>query len=159
MGVVIIRSGEEKITESCLFVHKYLYGRIMELKVELDAMDPQLPGSILKMYGRPVAKAPGDPNITEQFALMKVTSPQARELEAKSELKETLDRVIHAMTDEEQQFVRLAYKKELPRDSVIRKMELNRRRYYDLRERVLHKTWKEVDQIDEERLHEALVWE
>lgn len=130
--------------EDALYAIKYIPGRIMELQIELDAMIPPSPGSVLKMTGRPVAKTPFDTSETETWGIKRALSKEGQEMAAKQTLNSTLRQWVAELPAEEKEFVRLVYGKELPRHAVIRELDITLRKYYRLRERVIGQAWERI---------------
>jgi len=137
-----------KRAEECLYCYKYLTGRIARLEMEQDDIMPPSPGSVLKMVGRPVAKAPGDPSQTETWGILRATSRQAREITAKRQLQDIVRQLKNDLPIRDSEFIRLKYDKELPARSVMRELGIKKRAYHYLRERVLKRLWQRVSKID-----------
>ncbi len=150
---------QARLCEDALYAVKELPRHIWQLEIEIGAICPKSPGSVLKMTGRPVAKTPFDTSETETFGILRATCRQAQELGAKLRLNNTLRQMVTELPDREQQFVRLAYGKELQKSSVIKRMDINTRQYYRLRERVLRATWNRIKNMGAELDLALELWE
>ena len=126
---------------------KYLPGQIEALRIEVDSMLPQTPGSILKMTGRVVAKSPFDTSETEDWGIKRVIAREGQELAAKQELNTVLRQWASELTEEDSRFVRLVYGKEWPRHTVIRELGITPRQYYRIRERILQQVWWRIKHL------------
>ncbi len=136
-----------RLTEECLYARKFLYGKMQELAIALDAMVPKSPGSVLKMIGRPMAKTPMDTSETEHWGMLRATCGEAQELDAKLELYRTLETLRVKRLEPDSTLVKLLYDKERPPDIVKREMSINDRNYYMIRQRVLRQVWQKVRDI------------
>lgn len=136
-----------RICEEALYSIKYLPGQIEALRIEVDSMLPQTPGSILKMTGRVVAKSPFDTSETEDWGIKRVISREGQELAAKQELNTVLRQWASELTEEDSRFVRLVYGKEWPRHTVIRELGITPRQYYRIRERILQQVWWRIKHL------------
>lgn len=140
---------EIRISEECLYMRKYLYGRIAELDIELETKLPQLPGSVLKMVGKPVAKTPLDTSQTESWGIYRATCREAVELSAKRRLHSILKDFKGELIFPENEFVKLKYEKELPPKRVKENMGITHTEYYTIRLRVLRNLWKVIRNIND----------
>ena len=139
--MALINRDEQYLVEECLYAHKYMTVRIGDLEALISAIMPPLPGSVLKMVGRPVAKTPFDTSQTERWGLRRATCSEAEEALAKKWVVTRLTTLKTELGPLESEYVRLLYDKELPARTVIRKMGLQERQFYRIRKRVLQKAW------------------
>jgi hypothetical protein len=133
-----------RLTEACLFHRKRLPREIGDLEAEMETIMPPSPGSVLKMQGRPQAKAPGDPSQTETWGIIRATCPQSEQLAAKRWLYQILTEVRLGLDESCLAYTLQVYDKELPGQAVRRRLSLSHRQYYRLRDRVLRYTWSQI---------------
>ncbi len=143
-----MNENEIRLTEECLYIRKYLYGRMQELAIIIEALMPQAPGSVLKMIGRPVAKTPIDTSETERWGIIRACCCEAEELSAKQELYNALQGVKNDLSWVERTLVRFLYDQELQPRTVKHKMGIDHKSYYMLRQKVLRTTWKRIRHIE-----------
>ncbi len=133
-----------RVAEECLYARKYLYGRCMELSIAMETMFPQLPGSIMKMIGKPQAKTPQYTSETERWGIIRATCDEAVELDAKTWLMNTLKTFKAGLSREDHQFIRYLYEKEHQPARVQSLLRINSQTYYTTRLRLLRKLWQEL---------------
>ena len=148
MGVIAINQQQFRLCEECLFIRKHLPRRIVDLEIYIESIMPPLPGSVLKLVGRPVAKNPFDTSQTERWAIKRACCEEAAELSAKRELHYQLDQFIGELKGKEAQFVRLVYDRELPVQSVVRELGIVYRTYSRLRQKVVIKVWDRLKSMN-----------
>ena len=135
---------QELLAEECLYMRKYLLGKISELEIVVDTMLPPSPGSVLKMVGRPVAKTPMDTSKTELWGIIRACCIEAEELSAKRELLTAVETAKRHLKIEERAIVYHQYEKEKPAYMVRRDLNLKPRQYNSLRARLLRNVWQHV---------------
>ncbi len=150
-----INQTQVRLSEECLYAAKNLARRIGDLEAYMESVVPPSPGSVLKMVGRPVAKTPFDTSITERWAIRRVCCDEAVELEVKVWLYRELCEFRRKLTPVESEFVKLCYDHEMPPKSVTRRMGVNDRQYYRIRQRVIERFWDQIR--GRERLLETAV--
>jgi len=143
-----VNKHDVRLIEECLYVRKYLRPRIKVLNNILKYMLPQLPGSVLKMVGKPVAKNPFDTSITERYGISRAECDEAIELSAKMILYNSL-LIVKSMPDPDYTFVKYKYDKEYSTGKVKDLMQLDHIQYNTIRIRVLRKVWERIRGIDE----------
>ncbi len=138
-----------RLVEECLYVRKELYGKMQELAIIVDSLMPKLPGSVLKMVGRPVAKNPFDTSETEHWGILRATCQEAQELEAKANLWYILKEFRANLGQSDREFIVLRYDKELPPASVQDRLRICSTEYYNTRMRLLRQLWKSIEPLTE----------
>ncbi len=136
-----------QICEECLFLRKYLYGRMQELSLHIDTIEPTLPGSVLKLVGRPQAVTPLDTSKTEAVALKRACCPEAEELHAKQMLYDALSEARNSRTNIDNAFVKFYYDKELPSNRVKSKLGIDSMTFHNMKRRVIRSTWLHVKHL------------
>jgi hypothetical protein len=147
--VAVINPYQVRITEACLYSAKELPRRIGDLQAHIDSIMPPLPGSVLKLAGRPVAKTPVDTSQTERWGIRRACCPEAEELAVKCHLYEKISEFISELRGRELEFVKLAYYMEFPPRKVSREMGMSERNYYLVRGKVLYRAWQHLKGIDD----------
>jgi hypothetical protein len=142
--VAVINPYQVRITEACLYSAKELPRRIGDLQAHVDAIMPPLPGSVLKLVGRPVAKTPVDTSQTERWGIRRACCPEAEELAVKLWLWHRLQEFKSDLGVKEKEFIALKYDHEKPTKSIVREMGITERKYYHLKDRVVRKLWQYV---------------
>jgi len=135
--------------EEALYMHKYLFGRIAELEIHVNAMLPTMPGSVLKMVGRPVAKTPMDTSETEQWGIIRATCEEAIEMDAKGKLKRKLDKFKSKLPDRERALVHELYDREQRPIRVRQNVGLTEREYHTMRQRILRKLCAQLQDVED----------
>jgi len=146
--VITITEHEIRQTEECLYVNKYLYGRIQELDIEMDCIFPPGPGSVLKIVGIPVAKNPLDTSQTEEWGIRRATCKEAVELDSKLKLYHALRDLTTHLQEKEYELYTLKYYKEYPVPKVKSLLEIDHQTYYTIRQSLIRKTWKKIKDLD-----------
>jgi hypothetical protein len=148
--VAVINPYQVRITEECLYSAKNLPRRIGDLQSHVDSIMPPLPGSVLKLVGRPVAKTPLDTSQTERWAIRRACCPEAEELAVKVWLWHRLQEFKSDLSIKEKEFIALKYDHEKPTKSVVREMGITERKYYRIRQNVVGQLWQQIRQKDGE---------
>jgi hypothetical protein len=130
---------DQGMIEEALFVYKFLPKQIAQLEIEMDCIFPPSPGSVLKMVGRPQAKAPQDTSQTESWGIHRATCQIAILLAAKILLRESLRGLQQQLSTKEQDFVHLKYGKELHRFQVQRRMRFDYNGYRYINKIIIEK--------------------
>jgi hypothetical protein len=146
-----------RLAEECLYMRKYLYGRMQELCIVIDSIMPQGPGSVLKIVGKPVAKTPIDTSETEKWGILRATCREAVELEAKMKLFNEIATFRSGLNDQEKEMIGLLYEKEYPVVKVKTMMGLSHKSYHALRMKVLRCLWRRIYYLGEEVLESAVI--
>lgn len=146
--MIPINQSQIRICEECLYIHKDLPRRIADLEAYIDSIMPVLPGSVLKLVGRPVAKTPLDTSQVERWAIKRATCNEAAELSAKKLLYERLNGFLGGLREKEARFVRLVYDREIPTRSVVKDLGITYRTYYRTRKSVLIKSWEDIGDLE-----------
>lgn len=110
---MVAKKLSDKQVELCLYMYKYLPSRISQLEIAIDEMEPALPGSVLKIVGRPQAKTPLDTSATERLGIAIATCQEAEELSAKRHLREVLTEWQYTLSDKDLSIAEMVYGKEL----------------------------------------------
>ncbi len=133
-----------QLTEACLYHRKRLPREIGDLEAEMETIMPPSPGSVLKMQGRPQAKAPGDPSQTETWGIIRATCPQSEQLAAKRWLYQILTEVRLGLDESCLAYVLQVYDRELPRHVARQRLSLTYMQHTRVRQEVLHQTWQQI---------------
>ena len=135
--------------EEALYMHKYLFGRISALQIEIESIVPTMPGSVLKMVGRPVAKTPMDTSETERWGIIRATCKEGIEICAKEGLKKKLDAFKKTLSKEELNLIKELYDREQRPARVRERLNLSSREYYTIRQRILRKLWPYIEEVED----------
>jgi hypothetical protein len=151
---------DQGMIEEALFVYKLLPKQIAQLEIEMDCIFPPSPGSVLKMVGRPQAKAPQDTSQTESWGIHRATCQTAILLAAKILLRSALRGMAPLLSVREKEYVYLKYGKELHRLQVQRRMNIGSSGYYFLNKQVISKAEAVISlNLSPQMLDLALQWE
>lgn len=136
------------VTEECLYSKKYMRDKMTRLEIIIDNMLPTLPGSVLKLTGKPVAKNPFDTSITERCGIMRADCDEARELSCKLKLYSILETLINLAPKIDKQFIYYKYEKVYSTRKVKDMMQLDHIQYNTIRIRVLRRLWHSLKHFD-----------